>query len=212
MSTAHIALIDYGMGNLHSVAKALEHVGGKVRLVREPERLRDCERMVLPGVGAFRDCMHALRAHGMEQAILERLREGMPFLGICLGMQALLERSLEYGEHTGLGWFSGQVEPFPDSLATQCKIPHMGWNDLYFPDAQDIHPVLEPLRSRQVYFVHSYHCAPQNPQRILATCQHGNVPFVAAMGWEHVLAVQFHPEKSQRAGLAMLERFVRWNP
>ncbi len=208
-----IALVDYGMGNLHSARKALEHAGGRVELVSTPEALLQAERIVLPGVGAFRDCMAALKADGMDEALLTRLQQGVPFLGICLGMQVLLDVSQEFGQFQGLGHIPGSVKPLPEGLPSLgYKIPHMGWNDLAFAKDREVHPVLEPLVGEQVYFVHSYYCAPENPAHMLAACSYGSFPFAAAIGLDHVVAVQFHPEKSQRAGLAMLERFVHWMP
>ncbi len=205
-----IALIDYGMGNLHSVAKALERVGGRVRLVRTPEELTGCARIVMPGVGAFRDCMAALRVTGLDVALSERLDAGTPFLGICLGMQALMTRSFEFGKHRGLNRIAGDVVPFPEDFpARGCKIPHMGWNDA---EATVAHPVLEPLAGRQVYYVHSFYCAPENKANTLAVCEYGDVRFAAAIGCDNMIGVQFHPEKSQQAGLALLEAFLAWKP
>jgi len=206
-----VGLIDYGMGNLHSVSKALEHAGGSVRLIKKPEDLHGCDRIVLPGVGAFRDCIHALHEYGMDEAIKAYLATGKPFLGICLGMQVLMDLSLEFGKHQGLGLIAGAVKPFPEGLpALGYKIPHMGWNDVAFADDASIHPVLAPLRGQQVYYVHAYYCAPTDASHILAACSYGEFPFAAAMGYDNVLAVQFHPEKSQQAGLSMLKGFVNW--
>jgi len=206
-----IALVDYGMGNLHSVAKALERAGGRVRLARTPDALANASRIVLPGVGAFRDCMATLRERGLDEAILRRIEAGAPFLGICLGMQALMEVSHEFGEHRGLGLIPGHVRPFPaDHPARGFKIPHMGWNDA--EAASPAHPVLAPLAGRQVYYVHSFHCAPRDPAHALARCDYGGVRFAAAIGRDNMIGVQFHPEKSQRAGLALLEAFIRWQP
>lgn len=206
-----VGLIDYGMGNLHSVSKALEHVGGSVRRVKQPDDLQGCARVVLPGVGAFRDCIHALRHNAMDEAIGAYIATGKPFLGICLGMQVLMDSSLEFGNHQGLGLIAGMVKPFPKGLPELgCKIPHMGWNDVAFSDDDGIHPVLQPLRGQQVYYVHAYYCSPNDPKYILAACGYGGFPFAAAIGYENVIAVQFHPEKSQRAGLAMLQQFLAW--
>ncbi len=207
-----IALVDYGMGNLHSVAKALERVGGRVRLVRAPEELKGCARIVLPGVGAFRDCMRTLAARGLDVAIVERIGAGAPFLGICLGMQALMDASLEFGRHAGLGLIAGEVRPFPaDHPERGFKIPHMGWNDAQ-PATDAPHPVLAALAGRQVYYVHSYCCAPKHPAHTLAECDYGGQRFAAAIGRDNLIGVQFHPEKSQRAGLALLEAFLAWQP
>jgi glutamine amidotransferase len=208
-----IALIDYGMGNLHSVAKALEKAGGKVALVKKPEELSQASRIVLPGVGAFRDCIGALKETGMDAAILDFINAGKPFLGICLGMQVLMDASYEFGQHKGLGLISGAVKKFPDSHPERgFKIPHMGWNDVVLASGSIPHPVLAPLAGKQVYYVHSYYCAPTNPCDILAACAYGEYPFAAAIGRDNFIGVQFHPEKSQKAGHDLLEAFLKWNP
>ncbi len=208
-----IALIDYGMGNLHSVAKALEKAGAKASLVKNPEELRQATRIVLPGVGAFRDCASALTETGMDEALREKIAAGIPFLGICLGMQVLMDVSYEFGEYKGLGLIPGVVKKFPDNHpARGFKIPHMGWNDAILASGIETHPVLAPLAAQQVYFVHSYYCAPENPAHTLAACSYGDYPFAAAIGRDNIIGVQFHPEKSQKAGLALLEAFLRWKP
>ena len=208
-----VALIDYGMGNLHSVAKALEKVGVDVDWVKDAEKLGNYERMVLPGVGAFRDCMSALKATGLDEAITEQLAQGMPFLGICLGMQALMTRSYEFGSYQGLDLIAGEVKAFPETHPDRgFKIPHMGWNDVVFAKDQAIHPVLAPLQNQQVYYVHSFYCAPENPEHILAASSYGDWPFACGIGRDNIVAVQFHPEKSQKAGLTMLDAFVKWKP
>lgn len=208
-----IALIDYGMGNLHSVAKALEASGGKVALVSRPEELANASRIVLPGVGAFRDCIGALNESGMDTAILDFIASGKPFLGICLGMQVLMDASYEFGLYKGLGLIPGVVKRFPDTHpARGFKIPHMGWNDVVLASGIVPHPVLAPLAGMQAYYVHSYYCAPTDPAHILAACSYGSYPFAAAIGRDNFIGVQFHPEKSQKAGLALLEAFLRWKP
>ncbi|RME87548.1 MAG: imidazole glycerol phosphate synthase subunit HisH [Zetaproteobacteria bacterium] len=205
-----IALIDYGMGNLHSVEKALARVGGRVVRVRDPEEVRTAERVVLPGVGAFADCMQTLRARGLDEAVRESIHAGKPYLGICLGMQILFARSHEFGLHEGLRLAAGDVVPFPEDFPSRgLKIPHMGWNDCVLACP---HPVLSALGDRQVYYVHSFYCAPEEERLVAGWCDYGPVRFAAAVAWENVVGVQFHPEKSQRAGLAMLEAFVRWRP
>ncbi|MDQ6959321.1 MAG: imidazole glycerol phosphate synthase subunit HisH [Mariprofundaceae bacterium] len=206
-----IALIDYGMGNLHSVTKAIERAGGRIRLVKTPEQLKDCDRIVLPGVGAFRDCIGALHQSGLDEAIKERCAAGTPFLGICLGMQVLLSRSFEFGEYKGLDMIPGDVICFPRTLpAKGLKIPHMGWNDVLLPE--QAHPVLEALGNQQCYFVHSYYCVPDDETHTLAQCGYGDIRFACAIGRDNIISVQFHPEKSQAAGLALLESFLQWNP
>jgi len=208
-----IALIDYGMGNLHSVGKALEKAGGKVALVKDADALDDFSRIVLPGVGAFRDCANALSQTGMDEAIKTRIAAGVPFLGICLGMQVLMDVSFEFGRYQGLGLIPGTVKKFPESHPERgFKIPHMGWNDVIFSSDKTPHPVLAPLAGQQVYFVHSYYCAPQNPAHIQAACSYGDYPFAAAIGRDNIIGVQFHPEKSQKTGLMLLEAFLIWKP
>ena len=207
-----IGLIDYGMGNLHSVAKALEKVGGKVELVKSTDDIANYERIVLPGVGAFRDCMHTLKETGMADAIKETVAKGTPFLGICLGMQVLMTRSYEFGIHAGLNLIEGEVKAFPeDHVARGFKIPHMGWNDMVLPDGQT-HQVLGGVKGEQVYYVHSYYCTPRNPEHLLAACSYGDYPFASVIGHDNVLGMQFHPEKSQHAGLSLLEGFINWKP
>jgi len=206
-----IALIDYGMGNLHSVAKAIERAGGQVNLVKTPEELKICDRIVLPGVGAFRDCIAALQRNGLDEALKEYCAAGTPFLGICLGMQVLLSRSFEFGEYRGLNIIPGNVIRFPNHFPDQgCKIPHMGWNSVILPEKP--HPVLTPLKNRQCYFVHSYYCVPDDKAHVLAQCDYGDIRFACAIGRDNLIGVQFHPEKSQAAGLALLESFLKWNP
>jgi len=208
-----IGLINYGMGNLHSVAKALEKVGGQVELVSDADQLDKYERIVLPGVGAFRDCAAALKKSGMDAALNDSLHAGTPFLGICLGMQVLMDVSYEFGSYPGLGFIPGAVKAFPEQHPERgFKIPHMGWNDVVLSSEKEPHPVLVPLADQQVYYVHSYCCIPENPEHLLAACSYGDYPFAAAIGRDNIVAVQFHPEKSQRAGLAMLESFLRWKP
>ncbi|MDX8405751.1 MAG: imidazole glycerol phosphate synthase subunit HisH [Mariprofundus sp.] len=208
-----IGLINYGMGNLHSVAKALEKAGGRVELVSDADALKNYDRIVLPGVGAFRDCVDALKQTGMDVALKERLAAGTPFLGICLGMQVLMDASHEFGQYRGLGLIPGAVNPFPASHPERgFKIPHMGWNDVILSSMCEVHPVLAPLAGQQVYYVHSYYCAPEDSAHLLAACSYGDYPFAAAIGRDNIVAVQFHPEKSQSAGLAMLEAFNQWHP
>ena len=208
-----IGIINYGMGNLHSVAKALEKAGARVELVSDAEKLKNYDRIVLPGVGAFRDCVGALQETGMDVALKSSLLGGTPFLGICLGMQVLMDVSYEFGRYPGLGLIPGAVKPFPAQHPQQGhKIPHMGWNDVTLSSEKNTHPVLAPLAGQQVYYVHSYCCMPANPDHLLAACSYGGYPFAAAIGYDNIMAVQFHPEKSQKAGLSMLEAFLQWKP
>lgn len=212
-----VALIDYGSGNLRSAAKAMERVIREqnlkleVAVTNDADVVRRAERVVLPGVGAFADCRAGLDAvPGMHEVLDEVvIRGGRPFLGICVGMQLMAERGLEHGVHAGLGWLAAEVGPLTPADAS-LKIPHMGWNDLIV-DRKD-HPLLADLPSgRHVYFVHSYHMACRDPDLVLARAEYGGA--VAAMvGRDNLAGVQFHPEKSQAAGLTLIGNFLRWRP
>ena len=199
-----VALIDYGAGNLHSVANALKAAGaGTVEITASAAVVACADRIVLPGVGAFGACAAALRAlPGMTEAMTVRvIGGGVPFLGICVGMQLMADRGLEFGTHPGLGWISGEVALMSPKDA-ETKIPHMGWNDVV---PAKPHPLIEP---GEAYFLHSYAFTGSG---VVATTAHGG-PVVAAIGRANMLGVQFHPEKSQRYGLALLERFLKWRP
>ena len=206
---AAVAVIDTGICNLRSVTKALEAVGAEPRVVRKPAELKeaDPDRLVLPGVGALRDCVAALRGTGLDRSVRAWIRADRPFLGVCLGMQALFERS-EEGDVRGLGIFPGSVRRF--SLAPEFKIPHMGWNTL---TAREPAPaILEGIgRSEAFYFVHSYFCDPTDRTLVAAECDYGG-PFAAVIGRGRVFATQFHPEKSQAAGLRIYRNFARIAP
>jgi len=199
-----VALIDYGAGNLHSVANALKAAGAAtVEITANAAVVACADRIVLPGVGAFGACAAALRAlPGMTEALTVRvIGGGVPFLGICVGMQLMADRGLEFGTHPGLGWISGDVALMTPDEA-DAKIPHMGWNDVV---PAKPHPLIEP---GEAYFLHSYAFTGSD---VVATTAHGG-PVVAAIGRANMLGVQFHPEKSQRYGLTLLERFLRWRP
>lgn len=198
-----LALIDYGMGNLRSVAKALRTVGGDVHLIQRPEQLQHADQLVLPGVGAVGDAMEALRQQGLIDPIKSWIRAERPFLGICLGLQMLFDESLENGRVAGLGLFPGVVRRF--ETFADFKVPHMGWNTI---DAKRQHWALDGSTDNQAYyFVHSYYVDPVDPQLTLATCNYGGA-FCAAIGTDRLFACQFHPEKSQTFGLELLRRFV----
>ncbi|TXG82598.1 MAG: imidazole glycerol phosphate synthase subunit HisH [Sphingomonadales bacterium] len=205
-----VVVIDYGSGNLRSVAKALERVADgtfDIRVSGSAAELAAADRIVLPGVGAFGQCSSALHAiPDMIPALNRAVREqGRPFLGICVGMQLLATRGLEHGEHPGLGWIAGDVvrlSPADPAL----KVPHIGWNALH---PARPHPVLPP--PGHAYFVHSYHLAAQNPAHVLATTDYGQ-DIAAVVGADTFLGTQFHPEKSQALGLELLRNFLEWRP
>ncbi len=201
-----LALIDYGAGNLRSVDNALRAAGADdVVVTDDPAVVRSADRIVLPGVGAFAACMGALSAlPNMVATLNERvIRGGVPFLGICVGMQLLADVGEEMGSHAGLGWIGGTVRRLPD--ADGIKIPHMGWNDVVPAQA---HKLIVP---GEAYFLHSYAFDVADPATLLAATDHGG-PVTAAIGRDNLIGVQFHPEKSQAYGLAFLARFLEWRP
>jgi len=202
-----LALIDYGAGNLRSVENALKAAGAAdVLVTADPEVVRGADRIVLPGVGAFAACMGALSAiPGMVDAMGEAVHaKGRPFLGICVGMQLLADMGEEYGSHAGLGWIGGTVRALKPSDPA-LKVPHMGWNDVT-PVGQ--HPLIVP---GEAYFLHSFAIEDINPALRLANTDHGGT-VTAAVGRDNIVGVQFHPEKSQSYGLALLGRFLEWKP
>jgi imidazole glycerol-phosphate synthase subunit HisH len=203
-----IALVDYGAGNLHSVANALKAAGAEgVEVTSDPLVVRAADRIVLPGVGSFRACAAGLRAiPGMEEALTERVQVGAaPFLGICVGMQLLATSGREHGSTPGLGWIDGEVRAVERTDAA-IKVPHMGWNDVQtLPHAGGI------IAPGEAYFLHSYHFVPEDGHHVAAMTDHGG-GLVAAVARDTVIGVQFHPEKSQAYGLALLARFLEWRP
>jgi imidazole glycerol-phosphate synthase subunit HisH len=199
-----IALVDYGMGNLRSVEKALQKVGGEVVLAQDGATLARADRMVLPGVGAFGDCMLNLAKQNLTSSIKKFINDGKPFLGICLGYQALFDSSEENVEQKGLGIFNGQVVRFPQS---DLKVPQIGWNQVRIQQSNC--PLLKGVEDGSyVYFVHSFFPQP-NDQRIVCTKTDYGVSFSSMIWSENVFACQFHPEKSQNVGLKILENFVK---
>lgn len=214
-----VAIVDYGSGNLHSAAKAVERAArecdyaGPVRVTSDPREVAQADRIILPGVGAFADCRRGLDAvDGMTDQLIDSVRaRGRPFLGICVGMQLLAERGLEHGVTEGLGWIKGEVrkiEPSDEAL----KIPHMGWNTL---DVRRQHPLLDDIRvgadGLHAYFVHSYHLAPSDTSDMVAEADYGGA-VTAIVARDNVAGTQFHPEKSQKLGLALIANFLKWKP
>ena len=205
----HVAIIDYGSGNLHSAAKAFERAAREeasplaVKVTSKPEEVRDAERIVLPGVGAFADCRNGLaRIPGMVEALEETVRmRGKPFLGICVGLQLM----------PGLGWIKGEVRAIAPSDAS-LKIPHMGWNTLAL---RRTHPLLDGIATGEsglnAYFVHSYHLVPERPDALVASTDYGG-PITAFVAKDNLAGSQFHPEKSQKLGLAVIANFLKWKP
>lgn len=199
-----IAIIDYGMGNLRSVQKAIEAVGRSAEITADPDRLRKASHVILPGVGAFGDAVAELRRAGVDQAFVEAVRAGKPCLGVCLGLQLLFATSLEGGVHEGLGLLPGNVVRFVSRPGL--KIPHMGWNTLTV--LRPI-PMLEGIGPKpSFYFVHSYHAVAERREDVVAVADYPG-PFPAIVNRENLTACQFHPEKSQRVGLALYANFVR---
>jgi glutamine amidotransferase len=213
-----IAVIDYGSGNLRSVEKALLRsvadagLSCTVGVTSDPEAVLHASRIVLPGVGAFADCMTGLeRVDGLRPALEEVvIQRGRPFLGICVGMQLLADHGLEHGRCAGLGWIHGEVVPIVPADA-RLKVPHMGWNQIQLARAHPVFSHSEGDEAFHAYFVHSYQFRCADDQDVLATTEHGEL-LCAAIGRDNIIGTQFHPEKSQRFGLMMLANFLRWKP
>jgi imidazole glycerol-phosphate synthase subunit HisH len=198
-----IKIVDYGMGNLRSVQKAFEKLGAEAVICTRPAELAGAEKLILPGVGAFRDAIHELRRTGLDTPVREHIASGRPFLGICLGLQLLFDVSYEDGQWEGLGVLPGKIVRFQDQ--PELKIPHMGWNTL---DIVRPHRLFEGIANgSSVYFVHSYYVVPSDDSVVAARSEHGG-PFVAAVARENLFATQFHPEKSQTVGLRLLKNFA----
>lgn len=206
-----IAIIDYGMGNLRSVQKGFEKVGSEAVVTADPKVVLEAERIVLPGVGAFRDCMRNLEQGGFVEPILRVIAEGRPFLGICVGMQMLFTDSVEFGLYQGLNVIPGHVLRFPDDMregGESLKVPQMGWNQLRF---QRRPPAFEGVADgANVYFVHSYYVKPNSDDVIATTTDYG-FPFCSSVWRDNIVATQFHPEKSQDVGLQILKNFAEFN-
>ena len=203
-----ISIIDYGMGNLRSVQKGFEKIGAEAIVTADPHVVLQADKVVLPGVGAFRDCMRNLEQAGFVEPILRVIAEGRPFLGICVGMQLLFTDSVEFGLYQGLNVIPGHVLRFPDDMrvsAEELKVPQMGWNQLHFKRRP---PVLEGIADdSNVYFVHSYYAQPDNDDVIATTTDYG-FEFCSSVWKDNIVATQFHPEKSQDVGLRILKNFA----
>ena len=217
-----ITIIDYGASNIRSVQKAFEHIGVETRLTADPDAVRRADKLALPGVGAFGSGMDGLCRRDLPAAIREAVRRGVPFLGVCVGMQLLFDESDEMGTHQGLGLIPGRVTRFPanftirkpvlslpqDSQSTihHLKVPHMGWNQL---EPVGEHPLLQGIQSGDyAYFVHSYYCEPEEATAVLAWTDYG-FPFASVVAQDNIYGLQFHPEKSQSVGLRILENFIK---
>lgn len=213
MSGIPVTVVDYGIGNLFSVRRALESCGGRVQLTSDRGAIEEAERLVLPGVGAFADGMQGLRERGLTEAVVRVARSGRPFLGICLGMQMLATVSEEFGEHAGLDVIPGRVVPVPRCTVDgrHHKIPHIGWTPL--SPAPDAHWGASPLNETEpgtaVYLVHSFHVLPDDPAHLLASCEYGGHAITASIAAGKVFGCQFHPEKSGAEGLRMLHAFLK---
>jgi imidazole glycerol-phosphate synthase subunit HisH len=205
MSQIDIAIVDYQMGNLRSVQKALEHVGAVATITDDPNKIAEARKVILPGVGAFGDAMRELQARNLPAPIIESIRAGKPFLGICLGLQLLFERGFEGEEHQGLGVLAGDVVRFPAN--PELKVPHMGWNQVVAAKA-DCKLIDGIAPNAHFYFVHSYYVRPTDESVVWLTADYGQ-KFCAAVWRDNLYATQFHPEKSQKDGLKLLENFAQ---
>ncbi|GGA49615.1 imidazole glycerol phosphate synthase subunit HisH [Paenibacillus physcomitrellae] len=198
-----IAIVDYGLGNLHSVSKAIERLGGEGVVTADPEVILGADGVLLPGVGAFGDAMEHLRSSGLDAVTRQAAESGTPLLGICLGMQLLFNEGEEHGTHAGLGLLPGRVVRFEGGTL---KVPHMGWNRLEFRQPES--PLLRGLAEGHVYFVHSYHALAERPGDLIAVTDYGR-PVTAIVGHGNVFGMQFHPEKSGQLGMQLLDNFLR---
>ena len=201
-----VAIVDYGVGNLFSLRSSLSAVGAEAVVTGDTDLIRQADKVILPGVGAFADAAALLRDTGLGQLVCDLAAEGKPLLGICLGMQLLFEESLEYGRHPGLGLIPGTVAPIRDVIPPSYKVPHIGWNALHFPKNKPVHPLFRHIQEGDcVYFVHSFYGA-NCEDSVIAAAEYGpKLP--AAVAQRNIMGVQFHPEKSGPVGLAILRAF-----
>lgn len=203
-----VGIIDYGVGNLFSLKSSLAYIGEEAVVTNDKEVLKQCDRIILPGVGAFGDAAKKLRESGMAEVVLEEAASGKPLLGICLGMQLLFEKGYEYGEHDGLGLVPGVVRPIRPMIGEGLKVPHIGWNGLHFPKGKERCPLFADLKENDcVYFVHSY-AGVDCEEAVTATTEYG-AELTAAVARGNVFGAQFHPEKSGEVGLKILKAFCK---
>lgn len=201
-----IAIIDYGVGNLFSLRSSLAAVGAEAVVTGDRSVIRQADKLILPGVGAFADAAALLRETGLDQVVCQEAAAGKPLLGICLGMQLLFDESLEYGRHPGLGLIPGTVAPIRDVIPSDYKVPHIGWNALHFPKDRPVHPLFSQIQEGDcVYFVHSFYGS-RCEDSVIATAEYGP-ELTAAVACDNVMGVQFHPEKSGAVGLDILRAF-----
>lgn len=201
-----IAIVDYGVGNLFSLRSSFRSIGAEIAVTGDPEIIHTAEKIILPGVGAFGDAAALLQRSGLAQVIIDEAKAGKPLLGICLGMQLLLERSFEYGQHRGLGLIPGDVIPIASAVPSGYKIPHIGWNALHFPKDKPVSPLFRYIKEGDcVYFVHSYYGS-NCDSSVIATAEYGP-ELTAAVAFGNVYGTQFHPEKSGAVGLNILRAF-----
>lgn len=203
-----IVIIDYGVGNLFSLKSSIESIGREVIITGDKEAIKEADKIILPGVGAFCDAAKKLTQNGLDILIKEEVEKGKPIMGICLGMQLLFERSYEYGQHTGLGLIKGSIKPIKDVIPEELKVPHIGWNALHFPYKKKPNPIFKYTKENDcVYFVHSYYAA-DCKDAIIATAEYGT-ELTAAVAYNNVYGCQFHPEKSGDVGLNILKAFCQ---
>lgn len=201
-----IVIVDYGVGNIFSLYRSFKYIGADVLLTSDPKEIKKADKIILPGVGAFGDAVKKLRESGLAEVIIEEAGKGKPLLGICLGMQMLFERSLEYGEHKGLGLIQGDVVPMERVLPEGYKVPHIGWNSLHFPEGKPKNEIFQYMKEGEcVYFVHSF-CGTNCGDSLIAVTEYGT-EITAAVSNKSVYGVQFHPEKSGETGLNILKAF-----
>lgn len=201
-----IAIVDYGVGNLYSLKSSFAYLGIPTVVTRDQKEIENSDKIILPGVGAFRDAAESLRGYGLDTVMRQEAAKGKPIMGICLGMQMLFEKSYEYGEYDGLGLLSGSVTPLLGAIPEELKIPHIGWNALHFPKDKEKSPLLRYVEEGDcVYFVHSYH-ATDCSDSVIATAEYG-IDVTAAVGKGNIFGCQFHPEKSGEVGMKILRAF-----